>query len=93
MMRTAALLILFVSCAAVVKTESLFLAIIPAVLCLAASFILEPMYQKYYTKEDLDGTNGIADSWYDNTKATDKKRDGFRVYRVNVNKEDSNHNQ
>ena len=90
--RTIALFILLIPCGVLLKKESLFLAIVPGVYCLLASFVLEPMYQKYYTKEDLDGTNGIEDSWYDNTKAPDKNRDGFHIYRIKADKEDTNNN-
>lgn len=49
-----------------VWAEESLLVIVPAVYYLTKSFLLEPIYQKYYAAQDLDGTNGIADAWYDN---------------------------
>jgi len=48
--------------------ELLLLGVIPAATVLIISYILEPIYQKYYQETDLDGSNGILDPWYDNEK-------------------------
>lgn len=70
--KTFFLIVLFVIIAVVLKGEILFAAIVPALYYWEKSFLLEPMYQKYYPPQKLECANGIADTWYaDRDKAKD----------------------
>lgn len=63
------LLILIVAVSVLMcSIELLLLGVIPAATALILSYILEPIYQKYYKVSDLDGSNGILDPWYDNER-------------------------
>lgn len=64
-LKTALLIMIVAVSVLVCSMELLLLGIIPAVAALSVSYILEPIYQKYYQISDLDGSNGIFDPWYD----------------------------
>lgn len=62
--RTLAVSIVVILTALIIKEEVGFVIILPALCCFVVSFLLEPMYQKYYREKDINGENGIADAWY-----------------------------
>ena len=62
--RTLAVGIVVILTALIIKAETGFVIILPALCCFVVSFLLEPVYQKYYGEKDLNGENGIADAWY-----------------------------